>query len=121
MPTVQAIISTPDIERQRAFYERLLGAVPTNRFPADGPAFSVDLTLGDSQFGLVHEAGTDLSAPARILLSVEVDDVDVLLERVAAAGGRVLGKANDMPWGQRVAHIHDPDGNMVNLTQTLSS
>jgi predicted enzyme related to lactoylglutathione lyase len=24
-----------------------------------------------------------------------------------------------MPWGQRVAHIADPDGNVVNLTQTL--
>jgi hypothetical protein len=24
-----------------------------------------------------------------------------------------------MPWGQRVAHIKDPDGNVVNLTQQL--
>lgn len=36
MPTVQAIISTPDAERRRAFYERLFGAVQTSRFPADG-------------------------------------------------------------------------------------
>ena len=119
MPTVQAIISTPDVERQRAFYERLLGAVQTSRFPADGPAFFVGLALGDSAFGLVAEAGADLSVPARILLSVEVQDVDALLEQVEAAGGRVLGPSADMPWGERVAHIHDPDGNMVNLTQTL--
>jgi predicted enzyme related to lactoylglutathione lyase len=38
---------------------------------------------------------------------------------VAALGGRVLGEANDMPWGQRVAHIQDPDGNTVNLTQPI--
>ncbi|MEU4424394.1 VOC family protein [Actinoplanes sp. NPDC024001] len=119
MPTVQAIISTPDVERQRAFYERLLGAVQTSRFPADGQVFFVGLRLGDSEFGLVDEADTDLSVPSRILLSVEVQDVDALLGQVEAAGGRLLGPPTDMPWGQRVAHIHDPDGNMVNLTQTL--
>ena len=32
---------------------------------------------------------------------------------------RVLGPPNDMPWGQRVAHILDPDGNTVNLTEPL--
>jgi hypothetical protein len=24
-----------------------------------------------------------------------------------------------MPWGQRVAHIADPDGNVVNLTESI--
>jgi hypothetical protein len=24
-----------------------------------------------------------------------------------------------MPWGQRVAHIQDPDGNTVNLTEPI--
>jgi predicted enzyme related to lactoylglutathione lyase len=119
VPTVRPIISTPNLDRQRAFYQRLLGAVQTNHFPAEGPVFFIGLTLGDSELGLVNEADTDLSAPSRILLSVEVDDVDALLEQVEAAGGRVLGQPTDMPWGQRVAHIHDPDGNMVNLTQTL--
>jgi predicted enzyme related to lactoylglutathione lyase len=119
VPTVQPIISTPNLGRQRAFYQRLLGAVQTSRFPAEGPVFFVGLKLGDSELGLFNEADADLSAPSRILLSVEVDDVDALLEQVEAAGGRVLGQPTDMPWGQRVAHIHDPDGNMVNLTQTL--
>jgi predicted enzyme related to lactoylglutathione lyase len=66
--------------------------------------------LGDSELGLVNEATTDLSAPQRTLLSVEVDDVNGLLDRVEPAGGRVLGPSTDMPWGQRVAHVHDPDG-----------
>ncbi len=77
------------------------------------------LKLGDSELGLVNDAETDLSAPQRILLSVDVHDVNGLLDQVDAAGGRVLGPSNDMPWGHRVAHVHDPDRNMVNLTQTL--
>ncbi|MFF0306942.1 VOC family protein [Streptosporangium sp. NPDC004379] len=118
MTTVQPIIITPGLPRMRSFYERLLGAVETSRFPDDGPVFFVGLKLGDSELGLVSDEA-DLSAPQRFALSVRVDDVDGLLERVEAAGGRVLGPPNDMPWGERVAHVHDPDGNMVNLTQLL--
>ncbi len=118
VPTVQPFIVTPDLDRQLAFFQRLFGAVETTRYPADGPVFFVGLRLGDSDVGLVAEAGADLSTPSRILLSVEVDDVDARLEQVAAAGGRVLGPPTDMPWGQRVAHIHDPDGNTVNLTHS---
>ncbi|MFJ2028744.1 VOC family protein [Streptosporangium sp. NPDC087985] len=119
MTTVQPIIITSDLARLQTFYERLFGAVQVHRFPDDGPVFFVGLKLGDSELGLVNEAATDLSAAQRILLSVDVDDVNGLLDRVEAAGGRVLGPSTDMPWGQRVAHVHDPDGNMVNLTQPL--
>jgi predicted enzyme related to lactoylglutathione lyase len=52
-------------------------------------------------------------------LSIEVPDVDALLPRVPALGGSAPGPANDMPWGQRVAHVTDPDGNALNLTQQL--
>lgn len=58
-------------------------------------------------------------AGSRDRLANRGHDVSALLEQVEAAGGRVLGPPTDMPRGQRVAHIHDPDGNMVNLTQTL--
>ncbi|MGI5152128.1 VOC family protein [Plantactinospora sp. CA-294935] len=119
MTTVQPIIATPDLPRLLAFYQRLLGAVEVRRFPDDGPVFYVFLRLGDSDLGLVSEAGADLSAPQRIAISVAVPDVDGLLDKVAALGGRVLSPPNDMPWGQRVVHLHDPDGNLVNLTQEL--
>ncbi|MER6827468.1 VOC family protein [Streptosporangium sp. NPDC000563] len=119
MATVQPIIVTSDLDRLRTFYERLFGAMEVSRFPEDGPTFFVNLKLGDSELGLVNEAATDLSAPQRILLSVKVDDVNGLLDQAESAGGRVLGPSNDMPWGERVAHIHDPDGNKVNLTQPL--
>ncbi|MGH3862657.1 VOC family protein [Actinokineospora sp.] len=113
------MITTPDLPRLRAFYERLFGAVEVRRFPDDGPVFFIGMKLGDSELGLVAKDTADLSAPQRMLLSVAVDDVDLLLDQVEAAGGSVLGPSNDMPWGQRVAHVHDPDGNKVNLTQDL--
>ncbi|MEQ4299998.1 VOC family protein [Plantactinospora sp. B6F1] len=119
MTTVQPIIITPDLPRLLAFYQRLLGGVEVHRFPEDGPAFFVGLRLGDSELGLVNEAEADLSAPPRIVLSVAVPNVDALLDQVATLGGQVLGPPNDMPWGQRVVHLRDPDGNLVNLTHQL--
>jgi predicted enzyme related to lactoylglutathione lyase len=117
--TVQPILVTPDLNRLLTFYVSVLGAVETTRFPESGTIFYVGLRIGDSDIGLTADADVDVDSPGRILLSVDVVDVDALLRRVEALGGRVQGPANDMPWRQRVAHIADPDGNVVNLTQQL--
>jgi predicted enzyme related to lactoylglutathione lyase len=118
--TVLPIIVTPDIERALRFYLELLDAKQVERVPEDGPAFYVGLRAGDSELGLVADdvpSGPDHRG--RVLLSLAVDDVDRLLPRVEELGGTAPNPSNDMPWGQRVAHVADPDGNAVNLTQHL--
>jgi predicted enzyme related to lactoylglutathione lyase len=117
--TVRPIIVTADLDRLLGFYTALLGATEVMRFPADGPVFYVGLALGDSELGLSSDASVVAGDPGRMLLSIDVPDVDGLLPRVPELGGTATSDANDMPWGQRVAHIKDPDGNVVNLTQTL--
>jgi predicted enzyme related to lactoylglutathione lyase len=117
--TIQPVISTPNLGRLQGFYTALLGAVEMTRVPGQGPAFYVGLRVGNSELGLVAEPDTRTGTSGRILLSVDAGDVDGLLERVEALGGRVLGPPNNMPWGQRVAHINDPDGNAVNLTAPI--
>jgi predicted enzyme related to lactoylglutathione lyase len=115
--TIQPIIATPNLDRLLSFYTTVLDAKEFTRVPDEGPTFFVGLRIGDSELGLVANAEVDTEARQRILLSIDVDSVDDLLPGVAGAGGRVLGPPNDMSWGQRVAHIQDPDGNPVNLTQ----
>jgi predicted enzyme related to lactoylglutathione lyase len=117
--SLQPIIVTPELDRLLGFYTGLLDAKETTRVPDEGPPFYVGLQIGDSELGLVSDSGADTTAPQRMLLSVDVENVDELLERVPRCGGRVLGLPNDMPWGQRVAHVQDPDGNAVNLTQSI--
>jgi predicted enzyme related to lactoylglutathione lyase len=117
--TIRPILVTNDLERLLAFYTGLLGAREVMRFPEDGPVFYVGLALGDSEFGLSSDSGVTPGDPGRMLLSIEVPDVDALLPTVEGLGGTATSGANDMPWGQRVAHIKDPDGNVVNLTQRL--
>jgi predicted enzyme related to lactoylglutathione lyase len=117
--TASPIFVTPDVERLRAFYATLLGAEVTQRFPEDGDVFYLGLRAGDFTFGLTADGSVPVGEPGRVLLSIEVPDVDTLLPRVAELGGRVTGGPTDMPWGQRVLHVQDPDGNAVNLTQPL--
>lgn len=119
MPTIQPIVVTADIDRLRRFYCHLFGGTEVRRTPPDGPVFFLGLRIGDSELGLVADGdAAPAGTPQRLLLSVEVDDVDALLPRVTELGGTVDGPPNDMPWGQRVAHVQDPDGNTVNLTRT---
>ena len=123
-PTLQPGIVTPSLPLLLAFYKALLGAVEISRVPEDGPAFYVGLRVGNAELGVVADGDAQIHAPQRILLNVNVadlnaGDVDGLLEHVEALGGRVLGPPSKMPWGQRVAHIQDPDGNTVNLAQPV--
>jgi predicted enzyme related to lactoylglutathione lyase len=117
--TVRPIVVSADLERLRTFYTSLLGAEQIFRYPDDGDAFYVGLRIGDSELGLSSDSGVTPGDPGRMLLSIEVTDVDALLPKVEGLGGTATSGANDMPWGQRVAHIKDPDGNVVNLTQQL--
>jgi predicted enzyme related to lactoylglutathione lyase len=117
--TVQPIVVSADAERLRRFYTELLGAAQTQRVPEDGPLFYLGLRLGDSDLGLVQDDGAADAPAGRILLSIDVPDVAALVPRIEPLGGTVVGGPNDMPWGQRVAHIKDPDGNVVNLTHEL--
>jgi predicted enzyme related to lactoylglutathione lyase len=117
--TIRPILVSADLDRLLAFYTGLLRAEEVMRFPDDGPVFYVGLSLGDSELGISSDDSMVPGDPGRMLLSIEVPDVDALLPRVAELGGQAPGPANDMPWGQRVAHITDPDGNVVNLTQQL--
>jgi predicted enzyme related to lactoylglutathione lyase len=117
--TVRAVVVTADLDRLLAFYAGVCGAEEVERVPAEGPPFSLGLRIGDSDLGLVADPSVGTGGPGRILLSIDVADVDGRLERVTELGGAVQGPPNDMPWGQRVAHVHDPDGNTINLTQDL--
>ena len=116
--SVLPMIVSRALPRLAAFYRDLFGAVETERIPPEGPTFYLGLRIGDSDLGLVSRDDAP-EGPQRMLLSVAVPDVDALLPRVSELGGHVRGPSNDMPWGQRVAHVQDPDGNTVNLTQQL--
>jgi len=116
---IQPILSTNDIEGLSSFYAELFGAEEHLRVPGRKGPFFVTLRFGAASLTLVAAKPGAEAAPGRIAVAVFVENVDDLLPRVRPAGGKLHGKAKDMPWGHRVAHITDPDGNSINLTQQL--
>ncbi|THA56482.1 extradiol dioxygenase [Streptomyces sp. A0958] len=119
MSTIQPVVITAEQDVLLGFCTELFGAEEIFRVPEEGPAFYLGLRIGDTDVGLVAKKDPGTGAAPRIVLSIGVDDVDETLGRVTALGGSVRSGPNDMPWGQRVAHIQDPDGNPVNLTQPI--
>jgi lactoylglutathione lyase len=119
------MLSTEDLDRSAGFYRDLLGGVETYRFPAgESPVFLV-VRLGESDIGLGAITGAaplhgQAQRPAqghRMELCVYVDQVDAMVERLRAAGVPILLEPVDQPWGERVAYVSDPDGNLLMLTQ----
>jgi lactoylglutathione lyase len=114
------MLSAADFAASLRFYRDLLGGVEAYRFPEDDPAF-VTLRFGDSELGIgAMRGGTPLHGqpqrPAtghRIELCLYVDDVDATV--AAARAHPILLEPADQPWGERVAYVADPDGNLVML------
>jgi catechol 2,3-dioxygenase-like lactoylglutathione lyase family enzyme len=66
------------------------------------------------QISFATEGGSGTPVPD---LSIEVDDLDAVLERVNQAGiALAYGPATE-PWGVRRFYVRDPFGQLVNITQ----
>jgi len=96
------------------YYREVFDAEELARFedPA-GKIVHAELALGGSRVTLKDEDGVD-RAPATlggspVLLSLTVDDVDALGERMVAAGGKVVFEIGDHEDG-RGGRILDPFG-----------
>lgn len=119
------MLSCSDLSRSLELYGGLLGGTETFRFPEEGDPAFIALTIGEtSEIGLGGIAAEPLHGrpqrPAtghRIELCVYVDDVDGVFEQVCAHGFEGVKPPADMPWGERVAWIADPDCNLLMLTR----
>lgn len=86
----------------KSFYEQAFGW----QLAAFGPSYAAT-TTGDVDLGL---QGDPAEAPAAPLPVVRVDDLEVALAAVEAAGGTISKPPFDFPGGRRF-HFRDPAGN----------
>jgi predicted enzyme related to lactoylglutathione lyase len=108
------ILSTTDLSAALRFYRDALGGVVSYQFPPDGEPEYVGVDLGSSQVGLAADTGSgDGPMANRWSLWVYVDDCDACVRRLRDAGTPIVGEPADQPWGERIARVHDPDGNVV--------
>ena len=105
------IISVGDLPATRMFYERL-GFSQTYQFPPEGEPGFVTMDRGESSIGI---GAGGASVEDRFGYWVYVDDVDATFELLRATGAAAVAEPADQPWGERVARVRDPDGNLVYL------
>ena len=56
----------------------------------------------------------------RAMLTFDVDDVDATFQALRERGVPVVSGPQDQPgWGIRVAHLRDPEGNLIEINQPL--
>ena len=115
------ILSSPDLPRLLHFYVSALDARETYRFPAEGAPSFVGVDVAGQHLGL----GFDGEAPPtgvrqRVALWFYAESCDDAVERLRAAGATVVSEPTDMEWGERVAQVLDPDGNVLHVGQAAT-
>jgi lactoylglutathione lyase len=113
-----------DVEAVASFWE-LLGFRRHVQLPPKGDPGYVGLTRdGAGELAVTHERwaadryGLSPGSGPRFEMYVYVDDLAATLTRLAQSSVEVLREAEDMPWGERIATVADPEGNPVALCQT---
>jgi len=115
------VLYARDVEAVAGFYVRL-GFEELVRLPGqDGGAGFIGLRRDESELAVTTEdsprmlAGVEPGPGPRHELFVYVDDVDGTVDALRDAGARVVREPVDMPWGERVAFVADPEDNLVSL------
>lgn len=116
------VIYTKDVGRLARFYA-LLGFDVVYQFPPDGEPGYASLKRGVSELGITDASwpkeriGVELGKHPRFEMFVYVEQLDSFVEELRHEGVPVLADPDDMPWGERLAYVADPDGNPVVLAQ----
>ena len=104
-------IEAPDPAAARAFYSDILGL----QLVMDQGwivTFASDAASGPPQISVASEGGSETPVPD---ISIEVDDLDEALRRVAAAGLPIEYGPVEEPWGVRRFYLRDPFGHLLNI------
>jgi lactoylglutathione lyase len=120
------MLSAESLPASRRFYE-LLGAVESYRFPETGTPAFVSLRFGETELGIgqlgpepLHGEPQRPATGHRIELCLYVDDVDASVAHLRTTGARIVLEPKDQPWGERIAYVQDPDGNLLMLATARS-
>jgi len=118
------VVYATQVERAAQFWE-LLGFRRHFQLPAEGDPGYVGLHDDSSEAEVAvtdarwaqERYGLSMGDGVRFEMYVYVADLDRAVKQLSDAGVPVLREPEDMPWGERVAAVADPEGNPVALCQ----
>jgi uncharacterized glyoxalase superfamily protein PhnB len=110
MQAINTYLAVANVSASVTFLETALGFTRGVVLPdADGQPRYAEMRHGNSVVMLVRKGDAASASGGTAALYTYVDDVDRRLPQARAAGAGVA-EAEDMPWGDRVAAVTDPDG-----------
>ncbi len=115
------VLYAKEVEGVAAFYARLGFAVQFRMPGQDGATGFIGLRRDAAELAVATEdsprmlAGVEPGPGPRHELFVYVEDVDATVAALRDGGASVLRAPADMPWGERVGFVADPEGNVVSL------
>ena len=115
------VLYAKDVDAVAAFYIQLGFEEQFRMNGPDGAAGFVTLKRDGAELAVTVEesprrlAGVEPGPGPRHELWVYVEDVDETVAALKDGGTRVLREPADMFWGERVAWVTDPEGNLVSL------
>jgi lactoylglutathione lyase len=112
---------TDDLAEAKEFYRDVFGMPVLNE---DGnsiafgfPGLVVNLLESTSALELIKPARVgERGTPARMLLTLQVADVDAVCKRLRTRGITLLNGPMTRPWGPRTATFADPSGHCWELS-----
>ncbi len=113
------VIFVNDITVSRYFYESLF----EQKVDMD-IGFNLSFAGGFALWQVDHADPMHFNSPANNTSSLgwgnfefcfETDDLDAMFVRVTAANAPCIQPPHKQPWGQRVFHVYDPDGHIVEV------
>ncbi len=105
MRAFRIAVPASDLDRSRAFYERVLG------MEADGTVPSrLYLHCGDVIVALVDRSADVRVPPLPDHLYFATGELESVFDRAVAAGAEITSPIEVRPWGERSFYCTDPDG-----------
>lgn len=105
-----------DWEAAVSFYADQLGMTLTNRADEFGWA---EFSVGEGGLAIERLARSDEEAPdlvgRYVGISLRVPDIDAAHRELVGRGVRFLTPPSLQPWGGVMAHLEDPEGNVLTL------
>lgn len=120
--TVSPMLTATDLARSIAFYRDVLGFMVADEWREGGALAGVELKAGTITLILNQDdfaKGRDRQKGVGFRLWCHTaQDVDRFAAQIEERGGVLDQEPKDMPWGDRIFQISDPDGFKLSFVQS---
>ena len=114
-----------DLDRSKAFYRQVFG-LPLIFEDENSAVFrfantGINLLRSEAAGNLIRPgAVARQDAGARLVFTIDVDDVNEVCAELSAHGVELLNGPVNRPWGRRTASFTDPGGHIWEIAEDLS-